>query len=497
MRAISPSSRMISQMTPAGSRPGQARQIDRALGLARAHQHAAAPRAQREDVAGRDQVVGPASRATATRMVSARSRAEMPVVDPAARVDADRERRVRGEPVVGRHHRQPELRDALLGQRQADEAAPVARHEVDRLGRDQIGGHHQVALVLAILVVDEDHHAARRGSPRSRARRPRDARARRSQRTKPYLLERLDRHARGAGVCAGVVVACARTGPPPADRRAWRSVGLEVDGGADRLVAQLGDRQRVRDQRDTENTVAMSTGVDRQADAVDGDRALAAAIARRPAAAPEMSSSSAAPCSRRATTVPDAVDVAADQVAAQRIAEPQRPLEVDARCRARARRAWSAPASPGRGRPRSARARRGSTTVRQTPSTAMLAPSGSASTVEVGGDDQAHDRRRSGSARCDRLDRRRCASTMPVNMIATVISAARSAAISSDHRDRFARWTSAGEQQIFARRPRTASGPSRSARASGRPRPGRDGDAAARGAAARRTARPDRRGRRR
>ena len=51
MRAISPSSRMISQMTPAGSRPAQARQIDRALGLAGAHQHAAAPRAQRKDVA--------------------------------------------------------------------------------------------------------------------------------------------------------------------------------------------------------------------------------------------------------------------------------------------------------------------------------------------------------------------------------------------------------------------------------------------------------------
>ena len=70
---------------------------------------------------------GPASRATATRTVSARSRAEMPVVIPRRRVDADRERGVPRRAVVGRHHRQAQLRDALLGQRQADEArAPRA-----------------------------------------------------------------------------------------------------------------------------------------------------------------------------------------------------------------------------------------------------------------------------------------------------------------------------------------------------------------------------------
>ena len=51
MRAIVPSSFMISQITPAGVQPGEARQIDRAFGLAGAHQHAAAPRAQREHVA--------------------------------------------------------------------------------------------------------------------------------------------------------------------------------------------------------------------------------------------------------------------------------------------------------------------------------------------------------------------------------------------------------------------------------------------------------------
>ena len=142
MRAISPSSRMISQITPAGSRPGEPRQVDRALGVARADQHAAAPRAQREDVAGRDEVVGagvardgdadglgPLARRDAGR-------------DPVPRVDADRERGVRAASGCRPSSSAgPSWRDALLGQRQADEAAPVARHEVDRLGRDQIGGH--------------------------------------------------------------------------------------------------------------------------------------------------------------------------------------------------------------------------------------------------------------------------------------------------------------------------------------------------------------------
>jgi hypothetical protein len=44
--------------------------------------------------------------------------------------------------------------------RQADQPAAVTRHEVDRLRRDLRGGHRQVALVLAILVVDDHDHPA-------------------------------------------------------------------------------------------------------------------------------------------------------------------------------------------------------------------------------------------------------------------------------------------------------------------------------------------------
>ena len=48
---------MISQMTPAGIEAGEPREVDRRLGLAGADEHAAVARAQREDVAGLDEVV--------------------------------------------------------------------------------------------------------------------------------------------------------------------------------------------------------------------------------------------------------------------------------------------------------------------------------------------------------------------------------------------------------------------------------------------------------
>src|SRR5262249_27399015 len=50
--------------------------------------------------------------------------------------------------------------DHRIVHREADQAARVRRHEVDVLGRDELGREHEVALVLAILVVDQDHHLA-------------------------------------------------------------------------------------------------------------------------------------------------------------------------------------------------------------------------------------------------------------------------------------------------------------------------------------------------
>ena len=102
---------------------------------------------------------GFASAAAAMRIVCARSAAEMPVVTPwAASIDT-----VKFVPcdraVLRDHRRQVEAPRVLGGDRHADQAAAVPRHEVDLFGRDEIGGEDEVALVLAVLLVDEHDHA--------------------------------------------------------------------------------------------------------------------------------------------------------------------------------------------------------------------------------------------------------------------------------------------------------------------------------------------------
>ena len=45
---------------------------------------------------------------------------------------------------------------ALAEHGDTDQTAPVARHEVDALGRDLLGRDGQIALILAILVIRHD-----------------------------------------------------------------------------------------------------------------------------------------------------------------------------------------------------------------------------------------------------------------------------------------------------------------------------------------------------
>ena len=52
----------------------------------------------------------------------------------------------------------PSCLDALLGQGEADQAAPVPGHEVDRVRGRHLRGDDEVALILAVGVVDQDEH---------------------------------------------------------------------------------------------------------------------------------------------------------------------------------------------------------------------------------------------------------------------------------------------------------------------------------------------------
>src|SRR5215469_3897189 len=142
---------------------GQPRQVHGALGLARPTQHAAVPGAQGEDVSGAHEVLG-------FRVVRDRAldrggtvRGRDPCRDPLPGLDRHGEGGAIGGVVVvvRHHHAEAELAQPLLGQREADEPAPEACHEVDGFGARELGGHAQVALVLTVLVVDQDHHAAR------------------------------------------------------------------------------------------------------------------------------------------------------------------------------------------------------------------------------------------------------------------------------------------------------------------------------------------------
>ncbi len=141
------------------------REIAAGLRMAGAREHAAGLRHQREDVAGLTQVVG--SRLGRDR---GEDRARAIVRRDAGRhafggLDRDREVRRLAQVRVADHQRQTQLLAALARERQADQAAPVTRHEVHVLGPHLGRGHDEIALVLAILVVEDHDHlaAANRG----------------------------------------------------------------------------------------------------------------------------------------------------------------------------------------------------------------------------------------------------------------------------------------------------------------------------------------------
>ena len=84
----------------------------------------------------------------------------MPVVTPSfASMDSvNAVPKLRG--VLSRHLAEAKIVEALFGHGEADQPATVLGHEVDGFRRDLFGGHGQVALVLAVFVVDDHDHAA-------------------------------------------------------------------------------------------------------------------------------------------------------------------------------------------------------------------------------------------------------------------------------------------------------------------------------------------------
>ena len=139
-----------------GSESRQPCQIDRALGLPGALEHAAGLGNERKHVARTRQVFGAAVLAHGSenrRRTVGRADAGGHAL---ARLNRNGEGSGKLRGVVLDHGTQVELAGLLVGQGQADEPAPVGGHEVDGLGRDLLGGVDEVTLVLTVLVVDED-----------------------------------------------------------------------------------------------------------------------------------------------------------------------------------------------------------------------------------------------------------------------------------------------------------------------------------------------------
>ena len=61
--------------------------------------------------------------------------------------------------VIGHLRAQMKFVATFLGQRQTNEAAGMARHEVDGLRRNFLGRANDVAFVLAVFIIDDDNHA--------------------------------------------------------------------------------------------------------------------------------------------------------------------------------------------------------------------------------------------------------------------------------------------------------------------------------------------------
>ena len=139
---------------------GQGGQVDGRLGVPATYEHSPVAVAQREDVAGSGEVAG------LGRRVGEHPGGVRPVggadagADAVLGVDRDRVGRAQLVLVVRRHQRDLEPLEHVAGHRHADHPAGVADGEGHQLRGRPGGGEDDVALVLAVLVVDDDHAPA-------------------------------------------------------------------------------------------------------------------------------------------------------------------------------------------------------------------------------------------------------------------------------------------------------------------------------------------------
>ncbi len=140
--------------------PGQSRQVDGRLGLPDSLERPPRPGLEREHVTRLHELTRAGLGVDGDLNGAGPIRRGNTGADSRTRLDRDGKGRLERGLVLGRHQVETELVAALGRQRQADQAAALLGHEVDRLRSDELGGHRQIALVLPILVIAYHHHLA-------------------------------------------------------------------------------------------------------------------------------------------------------------------------------------------------------------------------------------------------------------------------------------------------------------------------------------------------
>ena len=143
-----------------GSETGDASEVDARFGLACANEDAAVACAKREDMTRTREVLRTGFGIDGGEDGDGAVGGADACGDADARVDGFGKCGAVNAGVDRRHEREVEVVAAIFRERHADEAAAELGHEVDGFGRDFFGGHGEVAFVFAVLVIDEDDHAA-------------------------------------------------------------------------------------------------------------------------------------------------------------------------------------------------------------------------------------------------------------------------------------------------------------------------------------------------
>ena len=145
---------------PGRIKSGKPGEIDGRFGVAGTDQHAAILGNQREDMTGGHDVAIILGRidgdGNGVRAVMRRNAGR----DPFPRLDRHGEGGGMARAIRARHQFEMQLLGALRGQCEANQSAPVLGHEIDGVGRRHLRGNDKVALVLALLRVDQNEHPA-------------------------------------------------------------------------------------------------------------------------------------------------------------------------------------------------------------------------------------------------------------------------------------------------------------------------------------------------